>query len=152
MPFTERNKYPGKWIIKHFSIQITVEEACNVNERIYSARNVNSVNKFRKINAKPLGKQETSNRNSESATSQSRSEEPTFPFRINIPELVLTSLSLLWPDTLSATADLFSSDFACCNPIQSQQTSEPSSVAEKKFFQSNQLHWITHAQSFTFFS
>lgn len=41
-----------------------------------------------------------------------RCRKPTLALEMNIPELVLTSLCLLSPDSLSATADLFSSDFA----------------------------------------
>jgi hypothetical protein len=36
----------------------------------------------------------------------------TLFLEMNMPELVLTSLNLLSPDKLSATADLFSSDLA----------------------------------------
>lgn len=36
----------------------------------------------------------------------------TLFLEMNMPELVLTSLNLLSPDKLSATADLLSSDFA----------------------------------------
>lgn len=48
----------------------------------------------------------TRNQNEQSMRTQ------TFPLLMNIPELVRTLLTLLFPDILSATADLFSSDFA----------------------------------------
>lgn len=38
--------------------------------------------------------------------------KPTLLLGMNIPELVRTVLSLLFPDSLSATSDLFSSDLA----------------------------------------
>lgn len=48
--------------------------------------------------------------------------KPTLFLGINMPELVLTSLSLLSPDSLSATSDLFNSDLAYHRAININQT------------------------------
>ena len=43
---------------------------------------------------------------------------------MNMPELVRTSLSLLFPESLSATADLLSSDLACSHTQIHNRTSQ----------------------------